>query len=299
MVSQTENLLINHPTANQNQKMTTISTGFDVYDGAGFGFTTIDLDGLSGNVTPDEDIMRKSLLIKTSGALAAACNIIVPTDYKKQYILLHNGTGFQCTIKTASGAGFTLDPGEGQYGYCDGVNVIGLDVVGAGGSYQQPEKQEVVLIGLGGTNDQAIGTNVNEVTVEVYASGLRLILGTDFSVTESVPASGNYDQLTPSSSNMFPVGEQILCRYYTGTLSVQEKTEVTLTGSGSTNDQPIGANVDPNTVDVFSSGIRLIRAVDFSVSESIPASGNYDQLTPASSDMFPAGERIQVYYYAP
>lgn len=80
-----------------------------------------------------------------------------------------------------------------------------------------------------------------------------------------------------------------------------EKTVVTVLGLGGTNDVPIGANVNPNTVEVYQNRMLMRNGAgkDYTVTESVPASGDFDQLTPEWTDALENGVDIDVYYYAP
>lgn len=214
MATQTTNLNINHVEENQNQKTVTINEAFDIFDGAIAGLYTEDLAGDSGDITPDADALKRTLVIKTTGAMSGAVNLIVPDD-NHAYWVVHNATGFDLTVKTAAGTGVTISPTEAQLMYADGTNVIAIDATGSGGATQATEKTKATLTGAGGTTDVAIGANVDPNTVDTYVNGILMDRGVDYTVTESVPASGNYDTLTPGVSDIFPNGDKILCFYYT------------------------------------------------------------------------------------
>jgi hypothetical protein len=214
MVSQTTNLSVTHIEESQDQKEVTANEAFDIFDGAIAGLTSVDLAGKSGNVTPDSDTMIRTLVIMCSGALSGAVNLIIPNS-NHTYVLWHNGTGFDVTLKTATGSGVALSPGEAQFLYCNGTNVIGIATAGSGSAEATP-KTRVMKTGLGGTNVLSIGVNVDPGSVEVFINGLRAedISDYDYQVTESVPASGNYNQLTPLYSDAFPLGDRITILFY-------------------------------------------------------------------------------------
>lgn len=215
MVSQTTNLVINHVEESQNQKEVTMNTAIDVLEGAVCGFTTIDLEGLSGDYTPTAETMRQNLLIKITGALSGAVNLIVPSTYKKPYWIVHNGTLNTVTVKTSGGTGPSISAGETQLTYCDGTNVIAISSAGAGGSTQPTAPNTVFLDGLGGLDDLPIGANVDPNLSKVYVEGAKMKQSIEFNFTESSPGSGNYDQITPLFLDAIPVGvNNVEVEYY-------------------------------------------------------------------------------------
>ncbi len=212
-MSQTAYLDIDHIAESQNQKEVTANAAFDRLSGALAGISTQDLAGLSGNVTVTEAVALETLVLYCTGALAAAVNLIIPAK-AKLYVLIHSGTGFDVTLKTASGAGVTLSPTEAQFLYCNGTNVLGIDAAGSFGG-QATEKTRVLLDGAGDLTTVAIGANITVNTDALYVHGVRMRRGSDYSVTESVPASGNYDTLTPLINDIFPVGtDNLELEYY-------------------------------------------------------------------------------------
>jgi len=216
MASQTTNLDVNHVGESQNQKEVTANEAFDIFDGAIAGQLTVDLAGESGDVTPDADSMIRTMVLKLSGALAGSVNLVVP-DNNKVYMVVNNSTGYNTTVKTASGTGISFSPADARFVYCDGTNVISISALGSTPVSQATEKSVAFLTGAGGTTDIAIGANVDPNTVEVYADGIRLRRGSgrDYQVTESVPVSGNYDQVTPEYADAIPSGANVECLYYT------------------------------------------------------------------------------------
>ena len=214
-MTQTTNLDVTHIEESQDQKEVTANEAFDIFDGAIAGLVTVDLAGQSGDVTPDSDSMIRAMVVKTTGAMAGAVNLIVP-DNRKVYMVVNNATGFDTTVKTAAGTGITLSPTQAQFLYCDGTNVIAISAIGSSGVSQATEKTAVFTTGTGGTNDLSIGANVDPATVDVYVNGMRLRRGSgrDYTVTESVPASGNYDQLTPEYTEAIPTGATVEILYY-------------------------------------------------------------------------------------
>jgi len=214
-MSTTTNLAVTLIEESQNQKEVTANEAFEIFDGAIAGLLTVDLTGLSGNVTPTATSVIRCLVIKCSGALGADVNLIVPNN-NHAYMLWHNGTDFDVIIKTVAGSGVTLNPTEAQFVYCDGTNVIGIAAVGSGSAIPI-DKTVAFKDGLGAVIVLPIGANVDPTTVEVYVQGLRLRRGSgkDYQVTESSPGSGTYDQITPEYLDAIPVGtDNVEIAYY-------------------------------------------------------------------------------------
>lgn len=179
---------------------------------------SVDLAGLTGDQTLNSVSCLGCAVIMTSGAMAGACEIIVP-KYEKIYWVVHNGTSDTLTIKTTSSTStVTIDSGNAQIVFCDGVNMWAISATGAGGGGIVPAaKTRTLLTGTGGTNVLAIGANVSPSSVEVFINKQRGIVGVapyDYTITESSPGSGNYDQLTPSFSGAFPSGAPVEVLYY-------------------------------------------------------------------------------------
>jgi len=212
-MSTTTNLLIDHIEESQTQKEVTANEAFDILDGALAGNTSVDLTGLSGDVTPDADGMKRAAVVKLSGALTGAVNLIVPA-LNKIYWVIHGGSDYDVTVKPSGGSGVTIAEGNAQIVYCDSSNCLAISGTGAGGATQATAKTNVILDGVGGTTDIAIGANVTPTSVEVYVSGARLRLTLEYAITESSPGSGDYDQITPAYSDAIPAGDDIIDVYY-------------------------------------------------------------------------------------
>lgn len=79
------------------------------------------------------------------------------------------------------------------------------------------------------------------------------------------------------------------------------KTREILDGTGGTNTLTLAASVDPNSVEVYKSGLRLVEGAspqDYTVTEAGGVGAGYDTLTPSYEDAFPIGtDNIVVYYY--
>lgn len=213
-MSVTTNLGFDHIPESSDQKEVIANAGFDALDGALAGLTAVDLAGQSGDVTIVEATALANMYLRISGALSAAVNLIVP-DNNKWYYVEHGGTDFDVTVKTSAGTGITISPGNGQFVYADGTNVVGLSASGASGSAEATAKTKATATGAGGSTVVSIGANVDPNSVEVVVDRLWLERGYDYTVTESVGSSGNFDQLTPQFSDIFPTDSRIVIYYYT------------------------------------------------------------------------------------
>ncbi len=203
---------VEHVGENQNQKTVTINTAFDEITSYLMGLYTEDLAGDSGNITPDADALKVAV-VKTTGAMSGAVNLILPDRYQK-YWVIHDATGHDLTVKTASGSGVTISPTEAQLMYCDSVNVIAIGASGGSGAAKPTAPSKERLTGAGGLTDVSIGANVDPNVTDVYIAGAKLDKGTEFNIIESVPASGDYDTLDPLISDIFPSGATIVVEYY-------------------------------------------------------------------------------------
>jgi hypothetical protein len=84
------------------------------------GFSTINLSSTNVTLTPAEYGFPIILL---QGTLLGNINVVLP-DLSNQWIVVNNCSGaFTVTVKTASGTGVTMSPGEKRLVMCDGVNV--------------------------------------------------------------------------------------------------------------------------------------------------------------------------------
>jgi hypothetical protein len=118
----TSNLGIEHIVASQYQKEVTANAAFDALDGALAGKLDVALSGTDVTLTAAQALVV--MVLRATGTLSAACAIVVPTN-KKLYAVMHDASGgFNVTVKTASGTGAALAPGERAVVYCDGTNVV-------------------------------------------------------------------------------------------------------------------------------------------------------------------------------
>lgn len=131
----TTNLGITHIDAAQNQKEVTANEAFDHLDEA---LT----NRLQKGITDGSDTVLDTavggealanLVYQMTGTLTANRNMVVPTN-KKVYVCQNATTGgFSVTVKTAAGSGIAVAPGETRILYCNGTNVVELEVKGSRG----------------------------------------------------------------------------------------------------------------------------------------------------------------------
>ena len=215
-MSNTPDLNLNHVGANQDQKTVTINEAFDNLDASNHGKYQFSLAGLSGDETANADAVLKALWIDFNGAASGAVNYLVPATFSHIWFITNN-CGQTVTVKPTGGSGVAIADGAGAILRSNGTDCENIAVLT--GSVTPPgqalPKTLAELTGAGGTTVVAIGATVDETSVEVYVSGILMIPGREYNVTESVPASGNYDQLTPLISEIFPSGAPVDCFYYT------------------------------------------------------------------------------------
>jgi hypothetical protein len=132
-LSATPNLAIEHILQSQAQKEVTANAAFDALDQAIAGLLELDVSA-GGTITVDPAAAVTCKMLRLTGTLAADAEAVVP-DNPKPYFL-HNATagGFAVTVRTAAGAGVTVDasPDNTAVVYCDGTDVLPISAGGAG-----------------------------------------------------------------------------------------------------------------------------------------------------------------------
>lgn len=122
----TANLAVIKIDTAQAQKEVTANEAFDVFDAALSELAKALPDAnytLLATTVPKE---WQYGIIKFTGALTAARNVIVPTN-KKEYTIVNATTGgFAVTVKTSAGTGIAVTPGATAILRCDGTNVVGV-----------------------------------------------------------------------------------------------------------------------------------------------------------------------------
>ncbi|MGH7343290.1 MAG: hypothetical protein ACREK4_00125 [Candidatus Rokuibacteriota bacterium] len=106
----------------------------------------------------------ESIVIRTSGTMTAARNLIVPALAKPYFVINNCIGGFQLTVKTPSGTGIALLEGQKAVLYCDGTNVV-----------------EVLLGQVGGAPPSGTGDNKL-----ISGGGVSWISGLSFRVAAAI-----------------------------------------------------------------------------------------------------------------
>jgi len=129
----TPNLAIAHILQSQAQKEVTANATLDALDQAIAGLLEVDVSA-GGTITADTAAALKCKMLRLTGTLAAAAELVVP-DNRKPYFL-HNATagGFTVTVRTAAGLGVSVgsSPDNTAVVYCDGRDVLAISSIVAG-----------------------------------------------------------------------------------------------------------------------------------------------------------------------
>jgi hypothetical protein len=129
----TPNLAIPHILQSQAQKEVTANAALDALDQAIAGLLEVDVSA-GGTITADAAASIKCKMLRLTGTLAAAAEVVVP-DNRKPYFL-HNATagGFAVTVRTAAGLGVAVgaSPDNTAVVYCDGTDVLAISSIVAG-----------------------------------------------------------------------------------------------------------------------------------------------------------------------
>lgn len=126
------NFLVSHVAANQNQKEVTINQAIDEIVAAISNLISIAVTGTVTLTTTEGGQAYGNLVYQFTGTLGSAQNVIVPATPKLYIVQNLTGGGFKLTIKTPSGTGvdFTND-GNYHLVLCDGTNVVSLGGAGS------------------------------------------------------------------------------------------------------------------------------------------------------------------------
>jgi len=123
----TPNLAIPHILQSQAQKEVTANAAFDALDQAIAGLLEVDVSA-GGTITVDPPAALKCKMLRLTGTLAAAAEVVVPNNGKPYFV--HNATagGFAVTVRTAAGAGVLIGsaPDNTAVVYCDGTDVLAI-----------------------------------------------------------------------------------------------------------------------------------------------------------------------------
>ena len=124
----------------------------------------------ANNAASDE---ARCAVIKVTGALTAARNVVCPTQ-PKMYILENATTGgFAVTLKTSAGTGISVAAGASAWLRCDGTNVVdAVPVTGTGASVNAtgPTISTLKATGAAYVNDTANAFNTSGLTLNQGSS---------------------------------------------------------------------------------------------------------------------------------
>lgn len=131
-MSSSPNLGITLLSSSQSSKYVTVNDAIDLLDEALCGRLAIAMTDADYTFA-SSDALGNMVFVFT-GTLTAGRNVIVPTN-KKLYVVSNQTTGgFSLTVKTSGGTGIALSTTDYVLLYCDGTNVIALNVSGGASS---------------------------------------------------------------------------------------------------------------------------------------------------------------------
>lgn len=127
-------LAIAHIAQSQNQPEVTANGAFDDLDDAMNAEPAFALTDASTAITLTQVQMASGFILKLTGTLTAARNVIVPA-INRFFAVYNNSTGgFGVTVKTSGGTGILVNNGIYALLYCDGTNVVLLTAGGGSGA---------------------------------------------------------------------------------------------------------------------------------------------------------------------
>lgn len=143
---------------------------------------------------------EQSGYIRVTGVFTANRTLTLPNNNDagsaarpKHYVLEHSGTGgFTLTIKTVSGTGVTLNQGNAQAVYCDGVNVVPIGTAtGAGGAPYDLAVQRDGLPTAGAVIFTHLPTRAFSLPIALAGSRFILAIATTVAIAFSVRKNGS------------------------------------------------------------------------------------------------------------
>lgn len=192
----TANLSITKIDASQAQKEVTANEAFDVLDAALSEISIVMSDGnytLSTSTTPQE---WQYGVIKLTGVLTAARNVIVPTN-KKEYTVVNATTGgYSIVFKTSGGGGVTVANGVTSKVRCDGTNVASVTPGSGSGTVSSVgiSSTDLSVSGSPVTTSGSITLNINNDAV-TYAK-MQNVSATDKLLGRFNSGAGDIEEIT-------------------------------------------------------------------------------------------------------
>ena len=143
------------PTATDGTSTTQLATTAFVQTAIG-GYLAIAITTADVTLTTAQ---ASNPLIKATGALTAARNLIIPQTSTRLYAIENATTGaFALTVKTPSGAGVTVAQGKRQLVYCDGVNIVDA----------MTDFEAIALTGVSTAITATTGTNTTQIATTAF-----------------------------------------------------------------------------------------------------------------------------------
>lgn len=161
---------------------------FDLLDTAIAGMSTKAMADADQTLTATVGAANESraAILKLTGTLTAARNVIVPTQ-TKLYVVHNACTGYAVTVKTASGTGISVPVGAKTLLFCDGVNVV--DQATYFSSLTLGSALPVASGGTGGTSQSAARTGLGLGTISTQDANNVSITGGSATGLTSVSAT--------------------------------------------------------------------------------------------------------------
>lgn len=159
-----------------------VNDGLAILDSAVAGVLALDVAG-AGDYTLTDPITGEAKYgcLRLTGVLTGARNLLVPSK-GRQYLVENATTGaFTLTVKTAAGAGVTLDQDTWGLLVCDGTAVFATVTGGAGGTLPAATETQAGVVELATAAETTTGTDT---TRAVIPAGLaaKVPSGTPLSV---------------------------------------------------------------------------------------------------------------------
>jgi hypothetical protein len=130
-MSSTSSLGILFIQESQNNKYLTANTAFQSFDSAANAEAAFALTDVATAITLTQAQMASAMVLKLTGALTAARNVIVPAIARFFIIFNASTGGFAVTVKTSGGTGISVESGIYILLFCDGTNVVQINTAGS------------------------------------------------------------------------------------------------------------------------------------------------------------------------
>lgn len=173
-----------------------------------FQFTKLVLDVSSGSPFTLTSTQAQNKLLQFIGTVTGAVTVNVPAVVAVYYTQSTYSGAFNLTVKTASGSGVTLAPGDRAILYCDGANVVSAQTASTPASNISggAAGQVVYQTGVGATGFSATG-----IAGQVFVSGgvgapgwSDLGLVTDSYSSKATPVDADEFPLADSAATFGP-----------------------------------------------------------------------------------------------